>query len=215
VTRTIAGLVSASSRRLAACFTKPSPSWPRVSWRPSGRSCKPALQAGGPILHKAPGASPGAAATLIGASSRRLAACFTKPSPSWPRVSWRPSGRSCKPAVQAGGPILHKAPGASPGAAATLIGASSRRLAACLTKPSPSWPRVSWRPSGRSRKPALQAGGPILQKAPGASPGAAATLIGASSRRLAPGGLLWKAVDPLILCDKSFPDPRGPYGSRQ
>jgi hypothetical protein len=129
-------------------------------------------------LHPAPGASPGAAAALAGASSRRLAACFTKPSPSWPRVSRRPSGRSRKPALQAGRALLHPAQGASPVAVAGPADASSRRLA----------------PGGwQGNAPALQAGRALLHPAQGASPVAVAGPAGASSRRLAPGGWLGNA----------------------
>jgi hypothetical protein len=56
-----------------------------------------------------------------------VGASFTKPSPSWPRVSWRTSGRSRTPAR------YH-------------------------TESSASCPRFPWRPTGRSRTPALQAG---------------------------------------------------------
>jgi hypothetical protein len=43
---------------LAAGFTKPSPSWPRVSSRTSVRSRKPALQPGSAIHQQAPGLQP-------------------------------------------------------------------------------------------------------------------------------------------------------------
>ncbi len=69
------------------------------------------------------------------------------------------------------------------------------RPAAGCTKPSPSWPRVSWRPSGRSRTPALQAGSALLTGSTRArARWIAAAPAGASSRGLAPCGWLYETL---------------------
>jgi hypothetical protein len=74
---------------------------------------------------------PRACALRLAGGRLRPAAGFTKPSPSWPRVSWRTSVRSRTPALQAGSAILHPAQGASPVAAAGPARTSSRGLAPC------------------------------------------------------------------------------------